>query len=219
MLAADDRLPLMKGTTLLLQEHLNFIGQDESLGPVCLSVKTENVASQEHMRILLRLKTGTMHELVPSSCLVPSPSPHRMAKVTVLPTIALGYTHSLPDVQDTHSLPNVQDTHSLPNVQDTHSLPNVQDTHSLPNVQDTHPLPNVQDTHPLPNVQDTHPLPNVQDSHPLPNVQDTHPLPNVQDSHSPPNTFSRINIYTISKETTDFHFGVSSVAAPGNVEA
>nr|CAD7605793.1 unnamed protein product [Timema genevievae] len=81
MLAADDRLLLMKRNTFLLQEHLNFIGQDESLGPVCLSVKTENVASQEHMRILLRLKTGTMHELVPSSCLVPSPSPHRMAKL------------------------------------------------------------------------------------------------------------------------------------------
>nr|CAD7202249.1 unnamed protein product [Timema douglasi] len=81
MLVADDRLLLTKGCgTFLLQEHLNFIGQDESLGPVCLSVKTENVASQEHMRILLRLKTGTMHELVPSSCLVPSPSPHRMAK-------------------------------------------------------------------------------------------------------------------------------------------
>ncbi|XP_023715903.1 rap1 GTPase-activating protein 1 isoform X4 [Cryptotermes secundus] len=63
------------------REHLNLIGTDENLGPVCLSVKTENVASQEHTRILLRLKTGTMHELVPSSCLSPSPSPARMAKL------------------------------------------------------------------------------------------------------------------------------------------
>jgi len=63
------------------REHLNLIGTDENLGPVCLSVKTENVASQEHTRILLRLKTGTMHELVPSSCLSPSPSPDRMAKL------------------------------------------------------------------------------------------------------------------------------------------
>jgi RAP1 GTPase activating protein 1 len=67
-----------------LQEHLNLIGTDENLGPVCLSVKTENVASQEHTRILLRLKTGTMHELVPSSCLSPSPSPARMAKVFII---------------------------------------------------------------------------------------------------------------------------------------
>nr|CAD7425501.1 unnamed protein product [Timema monikensis] len=74
-------LRLLLTRTGEMGEHLNFIGQDESLGPVCLSVKTENVASQEHMRILLRLKTGTMHELVPSSCLVPSPSPHRMAKL------------------------------------------------------------------------------------------------------------------------------------------
>ncbi|KAJ4447617.1 hypothetical protein ANN_09624 [Periplaneta americana] len=65
----------------LLQEHLNLLGTDETLGPVCLSIKTENVASQEHTRILLRLKTGTMHELVPTSCLSPSPSPARMAKL------------------------------------------------------------------------------------------------------------------------------------------
>ncbi|KAJ9597843.1 hypothetical protein L9F63_011338, partial [Diploptera punctata] len=63
------------------REHLNLIGTDENLGPVCMSVKTENVASQEHTRILLRLKKGTMHELVPSSCLSPSPSPARMAKL------------------------------------------------------------------------------------------------------------------------------------------
>ncbi|XP_069682783.1 rap1 GTPase-activating protein 1 isoform X2 [Periplaneta americana] len=63
------------------REHLNLLGTDETLGPVCLSIKTENVASQEHTRILLRLKTGTMHELVPTSCLSPSPSPARMAKL------------------------------------------------------------------------------------------------------------------------------------------
>ncbi|KAJ8894442.1 hypothetical protein PR048_007096 [Dryococelus australis] len=65
----------------VLQEHLNFVAQDETMGPVCLSVKTENVASQEHLRIMLRLKTGTTQELVPSSYLGPSPSPTRMAKL------------------------------------------------------------------------------------------------------------------------------------------
>lgn len=65
----------------MLQEHSNLIGSDSSLGPVLISIKTENVASQEHMRILLRLKTGTMHELMPTSCLGPYPSPAKMAKL------------------------------------------------------------------------------------------------------------------------------------------
>lgn len=64
----------------MLQEHLNFIGVDDSLGPVLLSLKSENVASQDHTRLLLRLRTGTMHELVPSSCA--TSAPHNMVKVT-----------------------------------------------------------------------------------------------------------------------------------------
>lgn len=58
-----------------------MIGYDDSLGPVLISVKSENVANQEHTRILLRLKTGTMHELIPTSCLGSSPSPVKMAKI------------------------------------------------------------------------------------------------------------------------------------------
>ena len=46
-----------------------------------ISIKTENVANQEHTRILLRLNTGTMHEIVPTSCLGSSPSPAKMAKL------------------------------------------------------------------------------------------------------------------------------------------
>lgn len=64
-----------------MQEHSNLIGTDENLGPVLLSVKTENVANQEHTRILLRLTSGTMHELVPNTCLGGSPSPAKMAKL------------------------------------------------------------------------------------------------------------------------------------------
>lgn len=51
------------------------------MNPVLISIKTENVANQEHTRILLRLKTGTMHELVPSSCLGSNPNPAKMAKL------------------------------------------------------------------------------------------------------------------------------------------
>ncbi|XP_044250914.2 rap1 GTPase-activating protein 1 isoform X2 [Drosophila takahashii] len=61
------------------REHSNLIGQDEQLGPILISIKSENVANQEHMRILMRLRTGTMHELLPVSCLMPQPSPAKMA--------------------------------------------------------------------------------------------------------------------------------------------
>jgi hypothetical protein len=65
---------------LLFQEHFNFIGTDDQLGPVLLSVKSESLASQEQTRLLLRLRTGTTHELVPSTCA--TSAPHHMAKVS-----------------------------------------------------------------------------------------------------------------------------------------
>lgn len=66
---------------LFFQEHFNFIGTDDQLGPVMLSVKTENLASQEQTRLLLRLRTGTTHELVPSSCA--ASAPHHLARVSI----------------------------------------------------------------------------------------------------------------------------------------
>ncbi|XP_055680555.1 rap1 GTPase-activating protein 1 isoform X4 [Lutzomyia longipalpis] len=63
------------------REHSNLVGHDETLGPVLMSIKSENVANQEHVRILLRLQSGTMHEIIPTSCLMPNPSPIRMAKL------------------------------------------------------------------------------------------------------------------------------------------
>lgn len=66
---------------LFFQEHSNLVGSDETLGPVLISIKTENVANQEHTRILLRLKTGTMHELMPTTCLGALPNPAKMAKL------------------------------------------------------------------------------------------------------------------------------------------
>lgn len=64
----------------MFQEHFNFIGTDDQLGPVLLSVKSESLASQEQTRILLRLRTGTTHELVPSTCA--TSAPHHMARVS-----------------------------------------------------------------------------------------------------------------------------------------
>uniref|UniRef100_T1GA28 Rap-GAP domain-containing protein n=1 Tax=Megaselia scalaris TaxID=36166 RepID=T1GA28_MEGSC len=63
------------------KDHSNLVGHDDNLGPVLLSIKSENIANQEHVRILLRLRTGTMHEIIPMSCLAPNPSPIKMARL------------------------------------------------------------------------------------------------------------------------------------------
>lgn len=63
------------------REHSNLVGHDDNLGPILLSIKNENVANQEHVRILLRLRTGTMHEIIPVSCITPNPSPLKMARL------------------------------------------------------------------------------------------------------------------------------------------
>lgn len=63
------------------REHCDLIGVDEQLGPVLLSIKNEMVAGHEHIRILLRLRTGTMHEIIPASLLAPNPSPGKIARL------------------------------------------------------------------------------------------------------------------------------------------
>ncbi|XP_055632321.1 rap1 GTPase-activating protein 1 isoform X3 [Toxorhynchites rutilus septentrionalis] len=65
----------------IAREHSNLVGHDDQLGPVLLSIKSENVANQDHIRILLRLRTGTMHEIIPASCLGSNPSPIKMARL------------------------------------------------------------------------------------------------------------------------------------------
>lgn len=44
-----------------------MVGSDENLGPVVMSLKNEHMASQDHTRILLRLRTETMHGLIPTT--------------------------------------------------------------------------------------------------------------------------------------------------------
>lgn len=63
------------------KEHTNLVAHDEQLGPILMSIKSENVANQEQFRLLLRLQRGTMHELIPVSCLQPNPTPLKMARV------------------------------------------------------------------------------------------------------------------------------------------
>ncbi|XP_011504505.1 PREDICTED: rap1 GTPase-activating protein 1-like isoform X3 [Ceratosolen solmsi marchali] len=62
------------------REHLNLVGRDIDNGPVLVSIKAETVAGQEHWRVLLRLRAGSVHELVPAANLGPNPSPAKMVK-------------------------------------------------------------------------------------------------------------------------------------------
>uniref|UniRef100_A0A646QE85 Rap1 GTPase-activating protein 1 n=1 Tax=Hemiscolopendra marginata TaxID=943146 RepID=A0A646QE85_9MYRI len=63
------------------REHFNFFAIDDNLGPLVLSAKNEIISSQDHCRLILRMKSGTVHELVPSSCLGDIPTPSGMAKL------------------------------------------------------------------------------------------------------------------------------------------
>ncbi|XP_043791392.1 rap1 GTPase-activating protein 1 isoform X6 [Apis laboriosa] len=80
------------------QEHVNLVGRDGENGPVLVSVKAETVAGQEHWRVLLRLRAGSTHELVPAANLGPNPSPAKMVKAineslnvsTLMPVVCSG---------------------------------------------------------------------------------------------------------------------------------
>ncbi|XP_074965248.1 rap1 GTPase-activating protein 1-like isoform X22 [Phalacrocorax aristotelis] len=67
-----------------MQEHQNFYSTDMSLGYLVLSVKYEQIEKQENLRLLLRTRTGTRHDLIPISCLNEFPSAVQMAKASQL---------------------------------------------------------------------------------------------------------------------------------------
>lgn len=62
-------------------EHHDFYAFDNELGPLVLSVRTETISSQDHFRIMLRTRHGTVHEIVPASALGDLPSASRMARL------------------------------------------------------------------------------------------------------------------------------------------
>jgi len=66
------------------QEHVNLVGRDGENGPVLVSVKAETVAGQEHWRVLLRLRAGSTHDLVPAANLTSNPTPSKMVKVKTM---------------------------------------------------------------------------------------------------------------------------------------
>ncbi|OXB71810.1 UNVERIFIED_CONTAM: hypothetical protein H355_002779, partial [Colinus virginianus] len=63
------------------KEHQNFYSSDVSLGYLILSVKYEQSEKQENLRLLLRTRTGTKHDLIPISCLNEFPNAVQMAKL------------------------------------------------------------------------------------------------------------------------------------------
>ncbi|XP_032452405.1 rap1 GTPase-activating protein 1 isoform X4 [Nasonia vitripennis] len=93
------------------REHLNLVGRDSDNGPVLVSIKAETVAGQEHWRVLLRLRAGSTHELVPALTLGPNPSPAKMVKAindslsvsTLMPVVCSG-AGSLIARYDEHAL-------------------------------------------------------------------------------------------------------------------
>ncbi|XP_067998203.1 rap1 GTPase-activating protein 1-like isoform X6 [Melanerpes formicivorus] len=66
------------------KEHQNFYSSDVSLGCLVLSVKYEQIEKQESLRLLLRTRTGTKHDLIPISCLNEFPNAVQMAKASQL---------------------------------------------------------------------------------------------------------------------------------------
>ncbi|KAJ6653600.1 hypothetical protein lerEdw1_009034 [Lerista edwardsae] len=63
------------------KEHQNFYANDSSLGYLILSVKYEQVERQDNLRLLLRARTSTKHDLIPISCLNEFPNAVQMAKL------------------------------------------------------------------------------------------------------------------------------------------
>ncbi|XP_022090210.1 uncharacterized protein LOC110979045 isoform X2 [Acanthaster planci] len=63
------------------KEHFNYIAMDESMGPIVLSIKQETTNAEEQIRILLRCRSGTTHDLLPLSTFGNSLVPSKLAKV------------------------------------------------------------------------------------------------------------------------------------------
>lgn len=63
------------------KDHFNFVVSDDNIGPVVMSVKTEVLDSQEHVRILIRTKNGLHHDVIPFSLVDDTMHPARIAKI------------------------------------------------------------------------------------------------------------------------------------------
>ncbi|XP_031234999.1 rap1 GTPase-activating protein 1 isoform X7 [Mastomys coucha] len=65
----------------LAKEHFNYYSLDTALGHLVFSLKYDVIGDQEHLRLLLRTKCRTYHDVIPISCLTEFPNVVQMAKL------------------------------------------------------------------------------------------------------------------------------------------
>ncbi|KAK1900774.1 Rap1 GTPase-activating protein 1, partial [Dissostichus eleginoides] len=62
-------------------EHFNYYTMDAALGHLVFSMKYDVIGDQEHLRLMLRTKIKTYHDVIPISCLTEFPNVVQMAKL------------------------------------------------------------------------------------------------------------------------------------------
>uniref|UniRef100_A0A671PD52 RAP1 GTPase activating protein n=1 Tax=Sinocyclocheilus anshuiensis TaxID=1608454 RepID=A0A671PD52_9TELE len=90
LLSPNSRFKLECNTTakiyrkhFLGKEHFNYYTVDSALGHLVFSMKYDVIGDQEHLRLMLRTKMKTYHDVIPISCLTEFPNIVQMAKVRV----------------------------------------------------------------------------------------------------------------------------------------
>ncbi|KAI4826721.1 hypothetical protein KUCAC02_030155, partial [Chaenocephalus aceratus] len=64
-----------------VKEHFNYYTMDAALGHLVFSMKYDVIGDQEHLRLMLRTKIKTYHDVIPISCLTEFPNVVQMAKL------------------------------------------------------------------------------------------------------------------------------------------
>ncbi|XP_033987692.1 rap1 GTPase-activating protein 1 isoform X2 [Trematomus bernacchii] len=87
-LSPNTRTKLECNTTAMIyrkhflgKEHFNYYSVDSALGHLVFSVKYDVIGDQEHLRLMLRSKLKTYHDVIPISCLTEFPNVVQMAKL------------------------------------------------------------------------------------------------------------------------------------------
>uniref|UniRef100_A0A3B4AHL9 Rap-GAP domain-containing protein n=1 Tax=Periophthalmus magnuspinnatus TaxID=409849 RepID=A0A3B4AHL9_9GOBI len=63
------------------KEHFNYYTMDAALGHLVFSMKYDVIGDQEHLRLMLRTRQKTYHDVIPISCLTEFPNVVQMAKL------------------------------------------------------------------------------------------------------------------------------------------
>uniref|UniRef100_A0A8C5BF69 RAP1 GTPase activating protein b n=1 Tax=Gadus morhua TaxID=8049 RepID=A0A8C5BF69_GADMO len=77
----DTEQPLPATPTGAGGEHFNYYTMDAVLGQLVFSLKYDVIGDQEHLRLMLRTKFKTHHDVIPISCLTEFPNVVQMAKL------------------------------------------------------------------------------------------------------------------------------------------